>query len=38
MGVKMLNMAIIVEIKKKPYISYVFSYIYLKMASKRPQN
>ena len=42
MGVKMLNMAIffklIVEIKKKTYISYVFWYIYLKIASKRPQN
>ena len=42
MGVKMLNMAIffklIVDFKKKTHIPYVFMYIYLKMASKRPQN
>ena len=42
MGVKMLKMAIffklIVEIKKKPYISYVFMSMYVKIASKWPQN
>ena len=42
MGVKMLEIAIffklIDEIKKKIYISYVFMYMYVKIASKRPQN
>ena len=42
MGVKMLKMAIffklIVEIKKKTYISYAFMYVYVKIASKWPQN
>ena len=42
MGVKMLKMAIffklIVEIKKKTCISYVFMYMYVEIASKRPQN
>ena len=42
MGVKMLKMAIffklIVEIKKKTYISYVFMYMYVKIASKWRQN
>ena len=42
MGVKMLKMAIffklIVEIKQKTYISYVFMYTYVKIASKWPQN
>ena len=38
----MLKMAIffklIVEIKKKTYISYVSMYMYVKIASKWPQN
>ena len=42
MVVKMLKMAIffklIVEIKKKTYISYVSMYMYVKIASKWPQN
>ena len=42
MGVKMLKIAIffklIVEIKKKTYISYVFMNMYVKIASKWPQN
>ena len=42
MGVKMLKMAIffklIVEIKKKIYISYVFMFMYVKIASKWPKN
>ena len=42
MGVKMLKMAIffklIVEIKQKTYITYVFMYMYVKIASKWPQN
>ena len=42
MGVKMLKMAIffklIVEIKKKTYIPYVFMYMYIEIASKWPQN
>ena len=42
MGVKMLKMAIlfklIVEIKKKTYISDVFMYMYVKRASKWPQH
>ena len=42
MGIKMQKLAIfsklIVEIKKKAYISYVFMYMYVKIASKWPQN
>ena len=42
MGVKMLKMAIffklIVKIKQKTYISYEFMYMYVKIASKWPQN
>ena len=42
MGVKMLKMAIffksIVEFKKKTYISYVFMYMYVKIAPNWPQN
>ena len=41
-GVKMLKITIffklIVEIKQKTYISYVFMYMYVKIASKWPQN
>ena len=42
MGVKIIKKAIffklIVEIKEKIYISYIFMYMYVKMASKWHQN